>query len=115
MYESPITIKTEEIARNIMDKQEEYILTQVQMCVDVDKNELLKALQYDRRQYEKGYADGRANATKHGHWITITDDVFADTYKCSECNKEPLIADCEFDLTPYCPFCGAKMDEVEDE
>ena len=50
----------------------------------------------------------------HGHWITITDDIFADTYKCSECDKEPLIADYEFALTPYCPFCGAKMDEVEE-
>ena len=57
MYESPITIKTEDIARNIMDKQEEYILTQVQMCVDVDKEELIKALKYDREQYEKGWND----------------------------------------------------------
>jgi len=51
------------------------------------------------------------DAVKHGHWVTITDEPFADKYKCSECDKEPLIADCEFELTPYCPFCGAKMDE----
>lgn len=113
MYESPITIKTEEIARNIMDKQEEYILTQVQMCVDVDKDELLKALQYDRNQYEKGYADGRANATKHGRWI---DDWDIGCSVCSECDDSFLWEDFngvrEFN---YCPTCGCKMDEVADE
>ena len=32
--------------------------------VMVDRAELMKALQYDRGQYEKGYADGRNDAAK---------------------------------------------------
>ena len=30
--------------------------------IKVDKHELLRALQYDRNQYEKGYADAKADA-----------------------------------------------------
>ena len=34
------------------------IMAQVRMYVDVNKEELLKALDYDRKQYEAGYNDG---------------------------------------------------------
>ena len=33
-------------------------------CVDVDKEELIKALQYDRNQYKKGYADRDAEIVR---------------------------------------------------
>lgn len=56
-YESPITM--------IMDQmrihQEGEIFTAVQnIGVHVDKEELIKALAYDRNQYEKGLKDGYA-------------------------------------------------------
>ena len=73
MYESPIKITysepeaieltsmAERISQRIVAQQEEYIYGAIaKMGVTVDKDELLKALQYDRDQYEKGYADGRA-------------------------------------------------------
>ena len=110
MYKSPITLIEESIVKDIVKKQEGYVVECVRKVgVDVDKEELVKALACDRGQYEKGYADGKADAVKHGHWVVIADEVFSDKYKCSECGKEPLIADCGFQLTPYCPFCGAKM------
>ena len=61
MWESPIKISTiiEEIERKVTETQEEYIYGQVRAVVDVDKDELVKALAYDRDQYEKGYSDGR--------------------------------------------------------
>jgi hypothetical protein len=31
-------------------------------CISVDKDELIKALNYDREQYEIGYKEGRAKA-----------------------------------------------------
>ena len=34
------------------------------MGVYVDKEELIKALAYDRQQYDKGYADGYSDAKK---------------------------------------------------
>lgn len=73
MYESPIKITysepeaieltsiAERIVQGVAAQQEEYIYGAIaKMGVTVDKDELLKALQYDRDQYEKGYADGRA-------------------------------------------------------
>ena len=59
MFESPIKIITDGM-RTQIDGQ---IFRAVQnVGVIVDKEELLKALQYDREQYEKGYFDGYAKA-----------------------------------------------------
>jgi len=53
-YQSPIDVITGQM--NIFYENE--ICRAVQKVgVYVDKNELLRALQYDRRQYQKGYAD----------------------------------------------------------
>ena len=68
MYESPIElIFNSEITK--LEKQEEELILSACMSVDVNvnKEELIKALQYDRGQYEKGFADGR-NADK---WISV--------------------------------------------
>lgn len=60
-YESPINIQ--EIASQIQEKVNadlEYsIMMQVRQVVNVDKDELIKALQYDRNQYEKGMQDAK--------------------------------------------------------
>ena len=53
-YQSPIDV----IMGQMNTSYENGIYKAVQNAgVYVDKNELLKALQYDRRQYQKGYAD----------------------------------------------------------
>jgi flagellar biosynthesis regulator FlbT len=55
MYNSPI----EMIIGNMQMQQDGEIFRAVQKIgVNVDKDELLKALQYDRGQYDKGYKDG---------------------------------------------------------
>ena len=63
MYEAPVTIY-ETAVQTIMEEREGAIIAKIQSAfdVDVDKKELLRALQYDRNQYEKGYADGKAEA-----------------------------------------------------
>lgn len=102
MYKSPIELilgkmRTEidnEIARTIRD---------VGMFVDME--ELIKALAYDRQQYEKGYKDGKAEKA-YGMWIE--DDY--GYFHCSECGYEH---DSPEYITPYCPHCGANMDEEE--
>lgn len=59
MYKSPITIFQTQM--NLQMEGE--ILKAVQKVgVTVDKEELTKALQYDREQYDKGYSDGYAAA-----------------------------------------------------
>lgn len=50
----------------------------------------------------------------HGHWIPIEYDGYADgnpvwdLWECSECQEDH--SGDEDTLTPYCPYCGAKMD-----
>lgn len=65
-YIAPIQVDfvTEMIDR-IQKDQELAILEKVKMVVDVDKYELLRALQYDRNQYEKGYKEGYREAIEN--------------------------------------------------
>lgn len=59
MYESPIEILYGAIQDKIVKESEDRIMYEVnrQVGVNVKKEELLKALEYDRHQYEKGYED----------------------------------------------------------
>lgn len=60
-YKSPIEVYTQQMMDDITKKQEDYILQGVRNAgVVVDKDELVKALAYDRDQYNKGFEDGRA-------------------------------------------------------
>lgn len=64
-YVSPITAEIHEIQRNYNKKLDTLILNEIRKIgVKVDKDELIKALKYDRNQYEKGYADGKKEATR---------------------------------------------------
>lgn len=54
-YDSPIRM----IVGEMETKMEADTMTVIQRYgIDVDKEELIKALNYDRGQYDKGYADG---------------------------------------------------------
>ena len=54
-YESPIRM----IVGEMETKMEADTMSVIQRYgIDVDKEELIKALNYDREQYEKGYAEG---------------------------------------------------------
>ena len=55
MWDSPIKI-TEEIVKQMDMVVEDGIMKAIQKVnIDVNKEELLKALAYDRNQYEKGF------------------------------------------------------------
>ena len=55
MYEAPIKL----IQRQLRINEENGILKAIKdVGVVVDEEELAKALQYDRGQYDKGYSDG---------------------------------------------------------
>ena len=65
MYESPIEVIYKDLQMQIKEQFENQVYEAVQQCeVHVDKEELIKALQYDRRQYEKGYEDGLKSVGK---------------------------------------------------
>ena len=66
MYQSQISL----IQKDVESKIEDAVIKAVQKVgVTVDKEELLRALRCDRRQYEKGYEDGLIDAVKHGEWL----------------------------------------------
>ncbi len=105
-YQSPVEI----ICGNMKTKFEGDVIEVIRSYdIKVDKDELIKALQYDRHQYEKGFADACKLNTK-GEWISNrqTDELI-----CSLCGAIAPV-DCEkerFYRSNYCPNCGAKMKE----
>lgn len=62
MYESPIEKIYGDIESQIIKQDEEHMMYTVNQAIgyEVDKDELLKALQYDRGQYQKGYQDAKS-------------------------------------------------------
>ena len=70
-YESPIQRIIEDSHNRIIKEEEHQLMMRVSQAVgfDVDREELLKALLYDRNQYAKGYAAG-LNADR---WISVED------------------------------------------
>lgn len=57
-YESPIQIA---IGQMRMEQENNIYKAIQEQSVNVDKDELIKALRYDRDQYEKGYVKGYVN------------------------------------------------------
>lgn len=61
MYKSPIEIIIGQIKTNYEDE----IFRAVQnVGINVDKEELLKALEYDRGQYEEGFKEGERHTLR---------------------------------------------------
>lgn len=79
MYESPIRLIVQELETSIREQQDKQIFEAIQKYgVDVDRDELIKALAYDRCQYDKGYADGRADARR---WVSVEERLpISDEY-----------------------------------
>lgn len=46
----------------------------------------------------------------HGLWVCVNKIDPISGYRCSKCRR--IVG---FDLTPYCPGCGAKMDGGTDD
>ena len=109
-YQSPISIIYQDMMHKLNESIEQNVFAGIQRYgIEVDKDELIKALQYDRRQYDAGFADG-INFRKHGHWIyhdPTDENIYA--CECSACG-ECVCADFEEDAD-YCMHCGARMDE----
>lgn len=82
MYESPFSLKISEmcneIAKAINNDTETAVMRSIaDIGINVDKEELIKALQYDRDQYNKGYSDGARFGFEAGKpkWIPVSDEL----------------------------------------
>ena len=59
MYQSPIEIITNQIADKVIDDLNNKVFAAVERIgLNINPTELIKALAYDRKQYERGYRDG---------------------------------------------------------
>lgn len=72
MYESPIEIIQHKIRSDISNHVDDAIYTAVvRTDIHVDRDELIKALRYDRGQYEKGFSDGLEEGKPK--WLSAND------------------------------------------
>ena len=110
MYKSPIETLIADIQHQIAVQQDEEIYKAVvSVGINVDKEELLRALHYDREQYEKGYADGKVDAMAElvrcrdcKHWLEIE-----DTCGGGYCNHTCwFIANAEPPIVNHSDFCS---------
>lgn len=114
MYKSPIEILYADVQNQFTKQMEEDVYKLVvNYFPNVDKDELIRALQYDRQQYEQGYADGKRDAVIHARWDRRNED-----YCCTNCGAPAIHHDLDGEtvawyMTRCCPDCGARMDAEE--
>ena len=90
-YESPIRLIYDQVQTEIENGLESEIFRAVQRIgIDVDKEELIKALAYDRDSYIRGYRDKNAEIVRCGkcEYGVKHKDVFDDTW--IECQRHYL-------------------------
>ena len=77
MYESPITQNIVDIASQVVQAQDGSLVYEVRKAIgyEINKEELIKALRYDRDQYQKGYEDGRRDS----EWIPTSERLPQET------------------------------------
>lgn len=81
MYESPIELIYSERMKEIKNGVDDTIFRAVMNTgIEVDKEELIQALEYDRNQYEKGYQDGRCMLNKIRNEIdsALSNEILSD-------------------------------------
>jgi hypothetical protein len=110
MYKSPIEIYETELETQL---EGEILRAVKRVGVSVDKDELIKALKYDRDQYNEGYHDASEKQIPKRVIVQTLDEdvrvgklVFSKgvkTYKC-QCGKHVLPSNI------YCSDCGQKLD-----
>lgn len=113
-YKSPIGVIMEDIAQQMAIEFDNNVVKAVQKyAIDVDKEELFRALAYDRNQYNKGFEDG-FKAGKKARWINVEqglpDDeqkvwaidedghLYQDTYPWNDCGTIKWYGDGCFDV-----------------
>lgn len=91
-YESPIKMYVSQMVKQVEEARENEILHTIreEYAIDVDKEELIKALEYDRGQYEKGYQDA---CNSHKLWnvhqiACMLADIFKDRCACNYCGND---------------------------
>ena len=90
-YQSPISQIYKDVEYKFKEDMENKTIEAVHhFGISVDKEELIKALQYDRNQYDKGYSDGRASMVEELEKIKAEiDESSFETYE--KYSEEPIV------------------------
>ena len=110
-YRSPIEAYTHE---PMIKEMEDGIMRATISCgVQIDKDELIRALAYDREQYRAGYeAAEKKYKRPTGEWMET--EAWPHNVYCSNCKKTyaqthwPVWEDGSLPRR-FCPNCGADM------
>ena len=110
-YNSPIQTVVTEVTNRVKEDAETAVMEAVWSCkIDVDKEELLRALSYDRGMYEKGYHDGALAGVDLTEWVEIR--PYHDGHnlylrgRCKVCG-----CGCSsIEGVNYCSNCGRKFE-----
>lgn len=79
-----------DIATKIVQRQEEMVMQAVrEVGIDVNKDELVKALQYDRNSYDKGYRDGFGD--RESVIARIKEEIKKCDYECTIIARDSYI------------------------
>ena len=119
MYENPIQLKITNITESIGEQVDRAIMERVKLIVgiNINEDELRKALRYDRDQYWKGHEDGVREGKLKSKWelhLLSDDSMYFAEVECSRCGNgwKILDEDTSYVTYPYCPWCGSRM-EIE--
>lgn len=110
MYECPIDVIMHDLPNRIIRNEENVIAVEIQkqLEVKVDNAELMKALAYDRNQYEKGFEDAKKKFERpRGEWeMRLNEETGVTGWHCSRCG----FARGQVYIS-FCGQCGADMRE----
>ena len=82
-YISPIELTLKRISEELIEKQEGQVMQAIyQQGITVNKEELIKALAYDRHQYEQGFRDGQKSMKE-----ALKKEITANQYLLSARNN----------------------------
>ena len=109
-YESPITGFVSNIVEQFEKAREDEICATIkeQYAIDVNREELIKALNYDRGQYNKGYSDGYKEAERlyARKWIPVSE-------RLPEINVDVIVTDIETTGTYSAYYLGDGLWECD--
>lgn len=107
-YQSPIEVIYDKLTADFNIQLENNVMTAVQNYgINVNRDELIKALDYDRKQYEAGFKDAMLKyKAPRGEWKPYKNELYKrDCWVCTNCGFPT------FDVIAYnfCSNCGADM------
>ena len=110
MYKSPIEI----IQGELQTKMDGAIMKAVQKVgINVDKDELLHALAYDRGQYQLGFRDGKAKAIDELVRCKDCMHTEIDKYAPAECQNRCKLSQQYHEPTFFCKCGEPRTDLLE--